>query len=367
MNTSNLNIEGAVAQRYSQASQAAETALCCPVDYDAQWLQVLPQDLIDRDYGCGDPSKWVQEGDHVLDLGSGGGKICYIASQVVGQNGRVIGVDMNDDMLTLARQYQADIVERIGWDNVRFHKGKIQDLQLNLDDFEAWLTDHPVTDANSWLQAEQQAQQLRQSSPMIENASVDVVVSNCVLNLVQPDDRHQLFRELHRVLKPGGRAVISDIVANQPVPVALQDDATLWSGCISGAFEDHQFIQAFADAGLGNIEILAWQSEPWQVVEGIEFRSMTIRAWRPRDENEGLDAGQSAIYRGPWKEVVDDSGNVLRRGEWMAITTGQMQAYQGAPLKQDLILRESDGKTTPATDPSDLPIANYCSTDGSCC
>ena len=71
MNTSNLNIEGAVAQRYSQASQAAETALCCPVDYDAQWLQVLPQDLIDRDYGCGDPSKWVQEGDHVLDLGSG--------------------------------------------------------------------------------------------------------------------------------------------------------------------------------------------------------------------------------------------------------------------------------------------------------
>ncbi|MCH2599333.1 MAG: methyltransferase domain-containing protein [Pirellulales bacterium] len=188
MNTSNLNIEGAVAQRYSQASQAAETALCCPVDYDAQWLQVLPQDLIDRDYGCGDPSKWVQEGDHVLDLGSGGGKICYIASQVVGQNGRVIGVDMNDDMLTLARQYQSDIVERIGWDNVRFHKGKIQDLQLNLDDFEAWLTDHPVTDANSWLQAEQQAQQLRQSSPMIENASVDVVVSNCVLNLVQPHD-----------------------------------------------------------------------------------------------------------------------------------------------------------------------------------
>ncbi|MCH2599334.1 MAG: hypothetical protein MKZ94_07940 [Pirellulales bacterium] len=94
---------------------------------------------------------------------------------------------------------------------------------------------------------------------------------------------------------------------------------------------------------------------------------MTIRAWKPRHENEGLDAGQSAIYRGPWKEVVDDSGNVLRRGEWMAITTGQMQAYQGAPLKQDLILRESDGKTTPATDPSDLPIANYCSTDGSCC
>ena len=115
-----------------------------------------------------------------------------------------------------------------------------------------------------------------------------------------------------------------------------------------------------ADADLGNIEILVGNPNPGRLWKN-QFRSMTIRAWKPRDENEGLDAGQSAIYRGPWKEVVDDSGNVLRRGEWMAITTGQMQAYQGAPLKQDLILRESDGKTTPATDPSDLPIANYCS------
>ena len=83
---------------------------------------------------------------------------------------------------------------------------------------------------------------------MIADNSIDVVVSNCVLNLVHPNDRIQLFAELHRVLKPGGRAVISDIVANQPVPTSLQNDATLWSGCVSGAYEDHAFLQAFADA-----------------------------------------------------------------------------------------------------------------------
>ena len=97
MNASQLNIEGAVTERYSQASLEAEAALCCPVDYDARWLEVLPAELIDRDYGCGDPSQWVQQGDHVLDLGSGGGKICYIASQVVGADGRVTGVDMNEN------------------------------------------------------------------------------------------------------------------------------------------------------------------------------------------------------------------------------------------------------------------------------
>jgi SAM-dependent methyltransferase len=115
---------------------------------------------------------------------------------------------------------------------------------------------------------------------MIANEGVDVVVSNCVLNLVRNEDRIQLFNEIFRVLKPGGRAVISDIVSNGPVPQHLQDDATLWSGCISGAFEEHAFANAFTNAGFVEVEILVRQNEPWQTVEGIEFRSMTIRAWK---------------------------------------------------------------------------------------
>ena len=280
MTSTDLNVEQAVAGRYSAASKKTEPALCCPVDYDAQWLKAIPAELIRRDYGCGDPAKYVQTGDHVLDLGSGGGKICYIASQVVGPEGQVTGVDINDDMLGLARQFQGEVVENIGWDNVSFRKGRIQDLKLDLDQLEKYLQTSPANDANSWIAAGQQAETLRHTSPMIANESVDVVVSNCVLNLVRNEDRVQLFNEIFRVLKPGGRAVISDIVSDGTVPQHLQDDATLWSGCISGAFEEHAFSAAFTDAGFVSVEILVRQNDPWQTVEGIEFRSMTIRAWK---------------------------------------------------------------------------------------
>ena len=370
MQATPLNIEGAIDERYSQASQKTEASLCCPVDYEARWLAVLPDELIERDYGCGDPSKWVQEGDHVLDLGSGAGKICYIASQVVGAKGSVTGIDMNDDMLALARQYQSEIAGKIGWDNVTFRKAKIQDLKLDMQQFEHWLQANPATDANGWLQAEQQAEQLRNRHPMIEDNSIDIVVSNCVLNLVNPNDRLQLFAELFRVLKPGGRAVISDIVSNQPVPVGLKNDATLWSGCISGAFEDQAFIQAFVDIGLGKIEILAWQSEPWQVVEGIEFRSLTLRAWKPLATEDDTVTNQSAIYRGPWKEVTDDWGNVLLRGERNAITNRQLREYEQTPYKADLILLGDDGQlsqTDHSSKVSGLPITDCSTTGGNCC
>ena len=115
---------------------------------------------------------------------------------------------------------------------------------------------------------------------MIADDSIDVVISNCVRNLVETRDRYQMFAEIFRVLRRGGRAVISDIVSDGTVPQHLQDDATLWSGCISGAFEEHAFAAAFTDAGFVSVEILVRQNDPWQTVEGIEFRSMTIRAWK---------------------------------------------------------------------------------------
>ena len=102
-----LDIESAVRERYGAASNEIETALCCPVEYDRELLKILPDEIIERDYGCGDPSKFVKVGETVLDLGSGGGKICYIASQIVGANGRVIGVDTNKEMLALAGKYQS--------------------------------------------------------------------------------------------------------------------------------------------------------------------------------------------------------------------------------------------------------------------
>lgn len=253
-----LTIESVVLDRYSAAAQAVEPALCCPVNYDRKFLAVLPAELIERDYGCGDPSRFVRAGETVLDLGSGGGKICYIASQIVGPHGRVIGIDMNEDMLALARKYQAEIAGRIGWDNVTFHRGRIQDLSHSLDE-------------------------PHRTEPLIPSGSIDVVLSNCVLNLVHEGDREQLFREIFRVLRPDGRAAISDIVSNRPVPAAFKADPELWSGCISGAFEEQAFLQAFSAAGFQHVELVARQEKPWMVVEGIEFRSVTVQATNVAD------------------------------------------------------------------------------------
>src|SRR5262245_15455879 len=128
-----LEVEGAVASRYTRGALAPEPALCCAVEYDARYLEVIPPEIVERDYGCGDPSKDLQSGEVVLDLGSGAGKICYIAAQIVGPTGRVIGVDMNDAMLSLARKHRGDVASRLGYDNVQFHRGRIQDLQTDVD------------------------------------------------------------------------------------------------------------------------------------------------------------------------------------------------------------------------------------------
>jgi arsenite methyltransferase len=306
-------VTAAVAERYAQGALAVEPALCCPVQYDGRYLSALPEEILQKDYGCGDPSRWLREGDAVLHLGSGAGKICYIASQVVGPTGRVIGVDFTPEMLALARRHRATVAERVGWANVEFRRGRIEDLRLDLERFEAWLAAHPARDAASWAAAEREAERLRATEPMIGDQTMDAVVSNCVLNLVAPALKAQLFGEVFRVLKRGGRAVISDIVADRAVPAALQHDPELWSGCISGALEERAFLRAFEDAGFHGIQIVARQAEPWRVVEGIEFRSLTVAAWKGK-QGPCVDQGQSVIYRGPFAKACDDDGHLFERG-----------------------------------------------------
>ena len=170
-----------------------------------KYLEVIPEEVIAKDYGCGDPSKYLHPGETVLDLGSGTGKICFIASQVVGTGGKVIGVDMTDDMLEVARRNAPLVAERTGCSNVSFHKGRIEDLALDLEKFEEQLQANPVTGANDFLAAEDRAAEMRSAQPMIADNTIDVVVSNCVLNLVDNRLKEKLFREIYRVLKIGGR------------------------------------------------------------------------------------------------------------------------------------------------------------------
>jgi len=284
--------EAAVMLRYSQGVQNVEAALCCPTSIaDSGYLAIIPEEIRNVDYGCGDPSQHARPGDTVVDLGSGSGKACYVMAQKVGPAGAVIGVDLNDDMLALARKYQALMAERMGHANVRFVKARIQDLALDMERVDAWLADNPVRSTADLSILEDYSHGLRRREPLIADGEADLVVSNCVLNLVRTEDKERLFDEIFRVLRNGGRAVISDIVCNREPGPEMRTDPELWSGCISGAFREDTFMQMFIRAGFSYVELLARQAEPWRVIDGIEFRSLTVRAARGLQAADDLDAG----------------------------------------------------------------------------
>jgi SAM-dependent methyltransferase len=324
--------EAAVKSRYAGAAKAPEAALCCPVDYDRKFLKAIPAEVIEKDYGCGDPSKHLREGETVLDLGSGTGKICFIASQVVGKKGRVIGVDMTDEMLSVARRNAPIVAKNIGFSNVEFRKGRIQDLALDLELLDRKLKESPIANADAFLGAEELANELREKHPLVATDSVDVVVSNCVLNLVEADAKRKLFTEIHRVLRKGGRAVISDIVSDEDVPDAMQADPELWSGCISGALREDAFLEAFEAAGFYGISILKRDSAPWRTVKGIEFRSVTVEAFKGK-QGPCFERNQAVIYKGPFKEVLDDDNHRMIRGHRYAVCDKTFSLYKGGPYR----------------------------------
>ncbi len=330
---STLDVLDAVKERYSKGAQAQVPELCCPVDYDTSLLKVLPDEIVERDYGCGDPSRFVRPGETVLDLGSGAGKICYMASQLVGPKGRVIGVDATADMLALARKHRDEIGGRIGYHNTEFRHGHIQDLKLDRDKLDAWLAENPVRGVRELEQLRAEERRLCEEEPMVPDESVDLVLSNCVLNLVENGAKRELFREIHRVLKRGGRCAISDIVSDEDVPVSMQNDSELWSGCISGAMREDRFLDAFAEAGLYGVTVAAYQDEPWAIVEGIEFRSLTVVAFKGK-EGDCWEHNEAVIYNGPWKQVVDDDGHVFRRGERAAVCRKTFGIMTSEPYKE---------------------------------
>jgi len=178
-------------------------------------LADLPADVTDLSLGCGDPVTLagLRTGDTVVDLGSGGGIDCFLAAQRVGAEGRVIGVDMTPEMLKRARENAA----KVGAANVEFRQGQIEAL--------------PVPDAIA-----------------------DVVISNCVINL--SPDKPQVFREIFRALKPGGRVAVSDIVTNGPMPESLRNNMEAWSACVSGAIPAEDYAEGLRDAGFVDVQVM---------------------------------------------------------------------------------------------------------------
>jgi len=340
------DLESAVRDRYSFAAKARENELCCPVSYNPKYLEAIPDEVLERDYGCGDPSAHLRPGETVLDLGSGGGKICFIASQVVGPEGRVIGVDMNAEMLALARSAAPKVAERIGYDNVEFREGRIQDLTFNAAEAARYLAGRKVETAQDALAYQEHMAR----HPLVATDSVDVIVSNCVLNLVRPEDKSRLFAEMFRVLRRGGRAVISDIVSDEDVPQALQNDPELWSGCVSGAFREDAFLDAFTDAGFYGARILSRDDQPWRTIDGIEFRSVTVEAFKGK-EGPCVEGLQAVIYKGPFSEVVDDDGHRLARGRRMAVCEKTYAIYGREPYRDHFeLVPPREAPATPAAE-----------------
>ena len=219
-----------VKQSYGEIAKGARTGCCdvlpgiscCPpgkentlkVGYQPVELATIPAEA-DLGLGCGAPipALGLQAGEVVLDLGSGGGIDAFLAAERVGSEGKVIGVDMTPEMLELARKNATEH----GFTQVEFRQGRLEELP-------------------------------------VESGSVDAVTSNCVINLVP--NKARVFREVARVLKPGGRLVISDIVLDGELPEAIRADLLAYIGCLAGAMPREGYLAAMDDAGLSNVEIL---------------------------------------------------------------------------------------------------------------
>ena len=221
------DIRTTVRQHYGDAAasfQPKASTSCCgskdPVGltasklYPISELDTLPEEVTGLSMGCGDPITLasLKLGQTVLDLGSGGGIDCFMAAKKVGETGHVIGVDMTAEMLEKARLNQV----KMGFKNVEFRLGEIEHL------------------------------------PVADN-TVDVIISNCVVNL--SPDKPQVFREAFRVLKPGGRLALSDIVTDGPLPQVIKDSLSAWAGCVAGALDVKDYIATIEAAGFTNIEL----------------------------------------------------------------------------------------------------------------
>ena len=248
---SEQTLKDVIQQKYGEAAtraaQGKEKAGCCgtscgcgdPITsnlYGEGETASLPAEAVAASLGCGNPTALIElrEGETVLDLGSGGGIDVLLSAKRVGPTGKVYGLDMTDEMLALARENQ----RRAGATNVEFLKGEIEHIPL-------------------------------------PDASADVIISNCVINLSA--DKGQVLREAFRVLKPGGRFAVSDVVVRGDVPEAVRKSVELWVGCVAGALHEDEYARLLGDAGFEGIDV-----EPWRVYKAEDAKQFL--------EESGLDA-----------------------------------------------------------------------------
>ncbi|MEL6960667.1 MAG: methyltransferase domain-containing protein, partial [Pseudomonadota bacterium] len=181
---------------------------------------------------------------------------------------------------------------------------------------------------------QQRLKDKRKSDPMIADSSVDLVVSNCVINLVDTDSKNAVLEEIFRVLRPGGRIALSDNVSNVDVPEELKSDPELWVGCYSGVYQEQAFYKALQDVGFIGLNVEERKNVPEKTIGDVTFHSVTVTATKPvqSDATEGLQV----MYKGPWSSVTDDSGTSLPRGEAVTLPADTAQQLRHATFANHL-------------------------------
>ena len=272
---------GLVRRFYEDRAVTPDETLLNPVSYDEPGDRVHPTEARVRLYGCGSPvtDADVRPGESIVDLGCGTGVECFIAGRAVGARGRAVGVDMSDAMLDIALRSRPAVRDALGCDNTTFVKGYLEAIPL-------------------------------------ADGVADLVISNCVVNLNH--HKRRVFQEIFRILKPGGRLVISDVVAETEPPPAIRADHQLIGECIGGAMVEEVLFGMLRDLGFVNTSIV--KRFPYRTIQGHPFFSLTFRAWRPEEATRREIS--DAIYGGPFRAVVADDGTVLRKGVRQRLSIG---------------------------------------------
>ncbi len=276
---------GDIAEKFQPGQQAdcgcgTTESTCCGPDEVVQLDSIahlyedsdafdLPSEVTDLSLGCGDPVTLasLEEGQTVLDLGSGGGIDCFLAAKKVGPTGKVIGVDMTSAMIERARANK----EKLGAENVDFRLGEIEHL--------------PVADD-----------------------TVDVIISNCVINL--SPDKPQVFREAYRSLKPGGRLAVSDIVTDGPLPDAIKNSMSAWAGCIAGALDVKEYIAAIQDAGFTDVDVTASYWEQDMIDTAVDQLDPELKAQVEEAKNDGRAV--LVVNEGGEGEIIEVDGDAFK-------------------------------------------------------
>ena len=319
-----------VREFYSRAALASQESLCCPTQYDAEDLSHIPEEVREISYGCGSPVNRadIRQGDTMVDLGSGGGIDCFIAAKLVGPSGKAIGIDMTDEMLQVARKSALSVAENLGYSNVEFKKGYLEAIPL-------------------------------------KDQTVDLVTSNCVINL--STNKKEVFEEINRILKPGGRFVIADIISAKEVPEAMRNQQELWGECISGALTLSQFLSAARPHGFHGFQIK--KDYLWKIVEGIKFYSYTLSACKspesktasctlsacksPESKTASCCSEFTAIYAGPFDSITHN-GNTYPIGVPVDIDKSLAELMQTPPYSAHFIVTHPESET-----PAEFPDSCY--------